>query len=243
MVAEGLTPPVGPYYTLSMPPSLHPDLIPEYEAAVARGLSESASKREAFVLTYQITDNAGAYRSREQVIKTVGAYLAPVVPRPYTVAREYVDNHTFMRRHVGETAGAIARDVWLDIPSERWAVGGQPPEERGTDRVVGWRMIGHVEWDDDALVLVVGSWRVWVAYVEEYGSPTDSPRHAQAFLYGWGTEVSDLDLNAGVEPRKDEQSGTLGVFCRSRAEATAAIRTLYALRGVEVPPAPWEAFT
>lgn len=30
---------------------------------------------------------------------------------------------------------------------------------------------GRVEWDGDALVLIAGPWRVWVAYVEEY-SPT-----------------------------------------------------------------------
>lgn len=100
-------------------------------------------------------------------------------------------------------------------------------------------MNGHVEWYDDALVLIVGPWRVWVAYVEEYGAATDPERCAQAFLYGWGTEVSDLDLNAGGTNR--EHSGTLQVMCRSRAEATTAIRTLYAVRGVEVPLAPWEA--
>lgn len=100
---------------------LHPALEPEYRAALARGLSKAASRREAFVLTYQITDNAGAYRSREEVIKTVGAYLAPVTDHPYVIAREYVDDHAFMRRHVGETAGAIARDVWYALPIEKYA--------------------------------------------------------------------------------------------------------------------------
>jgi hypothetical protein len=101
-------------------------------------------------------------------------------------------------------------------------------------------MIGRVEWDSDALVLMVGPWRVWVAYVEEYTPATDEHRFAQAFLYGWGTETSDLDLNAGSTPSPGPHASTLEVMCRSRAEATAAIRTLYALRGVEVPPAPWE---
>lgn len=104
---------------------MHSDLLPEYHAALARGLTDKQALREAFVLTYRITTSDGAYRSREEVIKTVGAYLAPVVPHPYTVAREYVDDHAFMRRHAGETAGAIARDVWMDIPSERWAINHQ----------------------------------------------------------------------------------------------------------------------
>jgi len=104
---------------------MHPEHEPEYRAALARGLTDKQARREAFVLCYRITDNHGAYRSRKEVIKTVGAYLAPLVPRPYTVAREYVDNHAFMLRHAGETAGAIARDVWMDIPSERWAINHQ----------------------------------------------------------------------------------------------------------------------
>lgn len=102
----------------------------------------------------------------------------------------------------------------------------------------------QLQWDGDALVLIAGPWRVWVAYVEEYGTnanglPAD-PRPAQAFLYGWGTETSDLDLNAGAKPDTGPQSSTLEVMCRTRAEATTAIRALYAMRGIDVPPAPWE---
>lgn len=99
---------------------MHPSMLTEYEAAIARGLGEKASKREAFVLTYRITDNAGSYRSREQVIKTAANELRHYrVASPTDAARRWVDDHDFMRRHTGETAGSIARQI-VDQCSSLW---------------------------------------------------------------------------------------------------------------------------
>lgn len=61
---------------------------------------------------YEITTNSGTYRTRAQVVKTVAAELRlHLVADPTAVARRWVDDDAWMRRHRGETAGSIARCV------------------------------------------------------------------------------------------------------------------------------------
>ena len=65
-----------------------------------------------WVERYQITDNAGMYRNRGEVLKTVVSLLCKRgVPKPTRVAVSYLDNDVWLRRRAGETAGSIARAV------------------------------------------------------------------------------------------------------------------------------------
>lgn len=74
--------------------------------------SESTVTHNEWIDRYQITDNRGTYRTREQVIKTAANELRlHLVANPTAVARRWVDNDAWLRRHRGETAGSIGRCV------------------------------------------------------------------------------------------------------------------------------------
>jgi hypothetical protein len=97
---------------------MNPNHATEYAAAIADGHTLATAPDEAWRRAYAITTDSGEYRSREQVIRTVGAELRKCrVATPSAVARRYVDDHDWMRRHTGEAAGSIARtvaeDAWI----------------------------------------------------------------------------------------------------------------------------------
>ena len=72
------------------------------------GIAES----NAWIERFQITNNAGAYRTKAEVIKTAANELRKFgVPNPTTTARRWIEDAAWLKRRTGETAGSIARGV------------------------------------------------------------------------------------------------------------------------------------
>ena len=73
---------------------------------------QTLAESNAWIERFRITDNSGTYRTRAEVIKAAANELRRhLVANPTAVARDWIDNTSWLGRRAGQTAGSIARDI------------------------------------------------------------------------------------------------------------------------------------